>query len=328
MTHPYYLPSGRVPRSGIFIVAGIGSAAVPLALIYAWLISDLVIVLRPFVLWGVSAGLGALARAAAACGKVRDPRWMGRAGLGIGLLAWYIQWAAWIVKGGLDELPPDDEYLAYSAIDSIARLCADPATMFYWARNIVLSKTSIFVQCGLLIAWLIEFCACVLPPMFAGRRRANAPFCENGNQWAKEMLVQADFEWIADPQSVRRELETDPTRFTSKLVRCTADPVGHHSRLTLYRCPGPESFITIHNYEPMASEAAPVPPEMKNMMDASSDNVACFGEVEERIVALLRVPLLDPEAFLREWTDTVHVPDATQTQLKGKNENRPIPPFC
>ena len=61
-----------------------------------------------------------------------------------------------------------------------------------------------------------------------------------------------------------------------------------------------ESFITIRHLEETSLESVPLPPEAINAMVAGSPNAECFWE--QPLVELLRVPLPDPDALLRDWS--------------------------
>jgi len=90
----YYQPSLQVPLSGKLAVAVAVAAIVtlPSACAYAWAsgVSDPMVSVLLAV--AMACWLALLAGLAAHLGKVRHPVWMGRAGAGLGLLAWCVQW--------------------------------------------------------------------------------------------------------------------------------------------------------------------------------------------------------------------------------------------
>ncbi|MBD8528392.1 MULTISPECIES: hypothetical protein [unclassified Massilia] len=305
MTISTYHPSGRIPRQSFRALGIAGLAAAGSAVAYAWLMayarpavgSETGYLLTLFALLGVGISMYTFAHRAATVGKVRNPVWMGRAGAVLGLLAWYVQWAAYIVMDGIRF---SGDALGFSALEFIARLCLRPGAMFDWAFTIPLIDKSMFTQCGLVFCWLVEFCVYIVPPMLAGRGRAAMPFCEAGNQWAREIEVETDFEPFADLEAVRRLIEAEPGRFAAMLVPRKEDAVGSHTRVTLYVCAGPESFITISHCEQKAVENIPLPPEVVGAMAAGASDVECYWE--QPIVERLRVPLPDPNALLRRWS--------------------------
>jgi len=313
MTASTYHPSGRVPRAGLHSLGMAGLAVVGSALVYAWLMAyarpavgaDAGLLLTLFALLGVGISMYVFAHHAATAGKIRNPAWMGRAGAVLGLLAWYVQWAAYIV---MDGIRASGDGLGFPALEFIARLCLRPSAMFDWAFTSPLIDKSVFTQCGLVLCWLVEFCVHVVPPMLAGRKCAGMPFCEASVQWAQVVEVENDFEPFADPEAAQRLLETEPGRFAAMLVPRAEDAAGSHTRVTLYVCGGPESFITISHCEQKAVENMPLPPEVVGAMAAGASEVECYWE--QPIVELLRVPLPDSAALLRRWSG------ASETEAK------------
>lgn len=90
----YYQPSLQVPSSGKLAVVVAAVVALPSAWAYAWA-SGAAGPMVSVILAGAMAGwLALLAGLAAHLGKIRHPVWMGRAGAGLGLLAWCVQWWA------------------------------------------------------------------------------------------------------------------------------------------------------------------------------------------------------------------------------------------
>lgn len=305
MTAPTYQPSGRIPRAGLHALGVAALAAAGSALVYAWLMAyvrpavgpDTGYLLTLFALLGVGISMYIFAYRAATAGKIRNPAWMGRAGAALGLLAWYVQWAAYIV---MDGMRASGDGLGFPALEFVARLCLRPGAMFDWAFTIPLIDTSVFTQFGLVFCWLLEFCVYVVPPMLAGRKRAGMPFCEAGKQWAKEIEVEIDFEPFADPEAAQRLLEAEPGRFASMLVPRAHAAVGSHTRVTLYLWAGPESFITIAHLERKPVETVPMPPEVVGAMAAGAPDAECY--TAQTIVERLRVPLPDADALLSRWS--------------------------
>ena len=305
MTPLTYRPSGGIPRERLHALGVAALAVAGSALVYAWLMAyarpavgpDTGYLLTLFALLGVGISMYMFAYRAATAGKIRHPAWMGRAGAALGLLAWYVQWAAYIVMNGMRA---SGDGPGFPALEFIARLCLRPGAMFDWAFTIPLIDKSVFTQFGLVFCWLIEFCVYVVPPILAGRKRAGMPFCEAGNRWAKEIEVETEFEPFADREATQRLLEAELGRFASMLVPRAQDAVGSHTRVTLYICTGPESFITIAHLEQKPVEPVPLSPDVVGVMAAGAPDAQCY--TEHPIVERLRVPLPDPDALLRRWS--------------------------
>lgn len=152
--------------------------------------------------------------------------------------------------------------------------------------------------------------------MLAGRHRASAPFCETTGRWAQEVEVPVQFELIAEPEVVRHRLQSGPEHILAVLVPRAEGAAGSFAALTLYRCPGVHSFITIKNFIEMAPETVPLPAEVRNLMVAMPDKVECFAEAEEPVVELLRLSIPDPDALLRLWANAA---DSLSTDTKASH---------
>lgn len=307
MTSSYYRPSGRIPRAGLVTVAAAGLAAACVGVIYAWLLvnaasfgMDLKAICFLFSLVLTWLWLTGLARLTAARGMIRNPAWMKRAGAAIGLLAWYVQWSAWVV---LNRVQARGGEVDVTVIETVVRLCLRPDELFISAFLIPLMAASVALKFSLVVCWMVEFCIYLFPPMMSGRERAAMPFCEASGQWAPKIELAPDFEPVADPETAQRLLEADPGRLLAMLAPRTADPIGTHMRVTIHRCTGPESFVTVTHYTETALEAVPLPREVVGVMAAAEPKAECFWE--HPIVELLRIPAPDADALLRHWAGDV-----------------------
>lgn len=249
---PYYHPSLQVPLSGKLAVAIAAIATLPSAWAYAWASSVCGPVANVILAVAMARWLALLARFAVKYGKVRHPVWMGRAGVGLGLLAWCVQWLA-------------SDSTAAHGFTVLARLA----------------------ECLLF----------VLPPRFSGASRASLPFCDEVQEWAKEIHVPVQFAFIDNEEATRRRLESDPASFLD-IIGPPIDPESSRfSELTFHRCGGKSAFVTIANYAEIAPDKAPLPRGMVNG-DARS-----FAQVGEPVVELLRIPVADPDMMLQRWEE-------------------------
>ena len=86
MSSPYYVPSGRLPAQAIVSTAACALLVVIPAWLYAWLTIHSPLVLLNWFAMGVFAlVMGVAARQVARQAKARNPMWMGRLGLAIGV---------------------------------------------------------------------------------------------------------------------------------------------------------------------------------------------------------------------------------------------------
>lgn len=297
MTTPYFQPSLHVPTAGKYVVVVSLAATTPAAWLYAWATAPGPSGVNLLYALGLSLWLALVAHCVAAFGKIRHPQWMGLAGALIGVAAWYIHWAAWIAVSGQAVSVPQDA--ASSTLATAAYLCLRPDLVLGAAAAIAGSAAGVLGAAALVVVWLVELCAFALPPALAGARRASAPFCEQTGSWAKEVHVPVDFHYIQDPEAVRRRLERDPGALTSVLVPC-ADDMPLIASVTIHRCRGDESFVTICNFGVMAPSEVPVR-EIGKLSEAMPDKVQCYGQVDEPVVELLRFPAADVDALIRQW---------------------------
>ena len=239
MSAAYYTPSGRLPAQAVVLsAAGALLVAVP-AWLYAWLTSH-----SPFVLldWcamiAFAVAMGWAAERAARRGKARNPVWMGRLGLAIGVAGWYAHWAAW---------------LAIAGAGSFSSLLADPQAMWRYAMFLADSEVrhiaGMRIESSVLVAgWIVEFILLTILPRSLARGAAEAPFCELTTTWAMPFALPRKFAWIDEPQVVVHRLESAPGQLFSILDACREEDPARYSTVTLYRGGG-DPFISIDNVE-------------------------------------------------------------------------------
>lgn len=296
MSTPYFQASLKVPSEGRYVLVAAALANLPAAWLYAWATAPSPSLLDPLYTIGFGLWLALVARGAAMLGKVRHPQWMWRAGAGLGVLAWYVEWAAWLAMSGQPE--PALQGGASTASAAIY-LCVRPDLMVAAAAGLAANASSVPAGAAMIVVWLVELCACILPPALAGAGRARAPFCEQSMSWAKEVHVPLHFRFIDDPETVRRRLERDPRELYAVLVPCSDDEP-QFADVTIHRCRGNESFITIANFGTMAPEQVLIP-EIRNLSAAMPDEVQCFAQIDKPIVELLRFPVQDVDALIQRW---------------------------
>jgi hypothetical protein len=290
MRGAYFAPSLRVAPRAMVVFAAALALTLPAAWLYAWATAPTPSMPNPLYTLGLSVWLALAASRVAALGKVRNPRWMGCAGAALGLAAWYVQWAAW----------------SACLVQPDALLSALTAAYMWLRPDVVLAAPALIVANGpsvpggaaRIVVWLVELGACVIPPALAGAARARKPFCEQTGSWAEEVHVPLQFHFIDDPEGVRRRLERDPGAVLSLLVP-HADEAPLFSDVTIHRCRGNESFITICNFGAMRPEDVPLP-EIANAA-ALADEVRHYAQIDEPVVELLRFPVDDVDALVQRW---------------------------
>lgn len=285
----YYRPSLRFPFAGVRAVVLAGMAAMLSAWCYALATTAFAAAVNPFVTAAMALWLSMLMRWAAAKGKVRHPVRMGRAAAAVGLLAWYVQWVAWIILG--------ERFLrtGASSLGAALDLFLRPDLVASVALDILREKQSTFGRAVSILLWTIELLAFVLPPKSSAAERARMPFCEDTQEWATEIRVPSRFAFIEEPEAFKRRLEADPAALADILGPVIEPDTPRFAELTFYRCGGSASFVTIGNFVEMAAKDAPLPREAK------LGNAEHFAQVDEPVVELLRFPIREPDLVLERW---------------------------
>lgn len=287
MTSAYYIPSGRVPAAAVPIAFACALAALPVSWAYAWLTLHAPAIFDLFIALVFSLGIGLLVRYAALKGKVRSVRWMGRAGLLIGLFAWYCQWAAWAALRLHDPAVADG---SQDLIPLFARFSMSPwllASVASEAAQVGTFLVGDWQVSGVLLGavWCVELLIYLVFPYQAGRRRAALPFCEAAGKWAEKIPVPIRFTLIERPDQFRNMAEASPDRLVAALAPCReSDPLSF-SRLVLYACEGAHHFISLDNVVVTQGEKG----------DTKT--------TEEPVLEFLRLPYIVPDELLRRLAD-------------------------
>lgn len=245
LNNPYYVPSGRIPIAVIPISILGALAALASAWGYAWMTWQGPLLGDCLVALVFSAMLGFAVIYIAKKAKVRSPKWMGRIGILIGLLAWYAQWAAYLCMTA--DLPGKGVYAVFLA------LLADPLAM----AELILALThtgaydafGLSLPSGLIIAtWVAELGTLVLFPYLFGRNAATEPFCERSNSWMKEVTLPCKFSHVNASADLVQLLETRPDHLFSVLEPCQDEQQPNYAIVKLHH--GQEDvFVSISNVE-------------------------------------------------------------------------------
>jgi hypothetical protein len=302
MTSPYYRPSGRVPPMAIPIALLCSTAVLPTAFAYAWLTLHAPFVFNFFIAFGFSALIGVVVKYVATLGKVRDARWMSRAGTATALAAWYCQWAAWTAITLQNRAAHP---VGASVIETFADIATHPWSMISFAIDI--SETGTIdiggwrISGGVLFAvWLLELWMHLIVPPLMGRMRADDPFCEVSDTWAKKIAVPRRFAFIDSPAVVIELLETDPQQVISVLAPWTDESL-NYSEVVIYGGRGAESYVSITNVV------------VTSPRDGSKKSA-------QPVVEFLRFPDMGADDLLRDLTE----PRPSHAD-NGNSDERPTP---
>lgn len=281
MSSPYYAPSGRLPAQAIVSTAACALLVVIPAWLYAWLtIHSPLVLLNWFAMGVFAAVMGVAARQVARQAKARNPMWMGRLGLAIGVAGWYAHWAAW---------------LAIADAGGFASLLAAPQDMWRFgmllAENEVRHVAGMRIEGSALVAgWIVEFILLTTLPRSLARGAAEEPFCELGDCWATPFELPRRFAWIEEPHVVVHRLETAPGELFSILGASVEADAARYSAVTLYRTGG-DPFVSIDN--------------VQVERDARKEKKST-----RPVIAYLRLPGMDAERIMEECS----APTATATE--------------
>jgi hypothetical protein len=280
----YYVPSGRLPPRAVTLTLRCAVAVVPVAWLYAWLTIRLPLVLNLGAVLAFALAMGLATRYAARCGQARNPVWMGRLGLALGLVGWYAQAAAWIAILETDGAPGAS--MARHLAD-FAAVLADPTHVLHVGLDAieagVYSIAGMRVRGAALAAiWLAEFALLAGVPYALGRMTAAEPFCEKTGGWMPETELPRKFAHIDHPATAIALLADEPEQFFRLLQPCGQDDPARYAVLIVYRGSG-DPFVSIKNVVVRVDK------------DKDKDK---RRESRELVIDYLRLPGIDPEAVM------------------------------
>ncbi|MDY0963262.1 hypothetical protein [Massilia sp. CFBP9026] len=271
MSSPYYVPSGRLPARAIVSTAACALLVMIPAWLYAWLtIHSPLVLLDWFAMCVFAVVMGVAARQVARQAKARNPVWVGRLGLAIGVAGWYAHWAAW---------------LAIADAGSFASLLAAPHDMWRFgmllAENEVRHVAGMRIEGSALVAgWIVEFILLTTLPRSLARGAAEEPFCELSGDWATPFELPRRFAWIEEPHVAVHRLETAPGELFSILGAGVEADAARYSAVTLFRTEG-DPFVSIDN--------------VQVERDAKKEK-----KTTRPVIAYLRLPGMDAERIIDE----------------------------
>lgn len=292
MTSAYYIPSGRVPAAAFPIALAVAFAALPASWAYAWLMLNAPAIFDPFIAVVFSLGIGLLVRYAAAKAKVRSVRWMGRAGLLIGLFAWYCQWAAWSALLLHDPALPEGSAALLPLFAELIMSPASLASVMSEAAKVGTFSVGDWRVSGVLLGalWCVELFIHLVFPYQAGQRRAALPFCETAGKWAVKIPVPIRFALIEQPEVLTGMVEARPDQLIAALAPCYESDPSSYSRLVLYACEGAHHYVSLDN------------------VVVARDEKGDTRITDESVLEFLRLPYVAPDELMRRLADLAPAP--------------------
>jgi hypothetical protein len=255
--------------------------ALPAAWVYAYIRIHAPLPVHFFFAFLFAIWLGISTKYIATHGKVRNSKWIGKLGLLIGLMGWYVQWVAYSAiilqdsRLSSGSLIVNFTHMAanptYPAAVAAARLHAGAGEIAGWHIG----------GWAFVISWLIELCTLLGVPYLLGRARASEPFCERSGTWAKPVELPGKFAFIDPAESVLQKLNSDPEHLFAVLKPLSDSGPLNYSKVTLYRCScGCDPFISVSNTKVSLTNQKP-------------------NETSLPFVNFLRLPGADPEAVIQ-----------------------------
>jgi hypothetical protein len=289
---PCYEPSGKVPRSAFLVAPLFGLAVVPGAVFYACVTMRApafvnMIALALFACW-----IGVVNDWVARAARVRNRAWMGRCGVALALFGWYCQWVAWIAvalqrqHGG-------------ALLRHVGRLLADPHALLAAVNHVAQHDAWGFGTMPMVAVWLAEACLLLHVAPLLGQARTSQPFCEASGSWAQKVAVPADFACVADPAAAARLLAQAPHQLLCVLAPLSGPPGAEHTAVTLYRCRGGDTYVTLCNRTVRSGQ------EGKHQF------------IEEAWLTCLRVPGIDADTLLAQLEAHAEAPRAAMEDGAG-----------
>ena len=268
MTSHYYAPSGRVGPLALPIAILSVAVLPPAAYAYAWLTLQMSSVCNMFISIGFSFLIGWVVESVAVLGKVRNARWIGQAGCGLALAAWYFQWAAWTTLA-FDHRAVHP--LSSPVIEHFLFMMTHPAAIISAAIAAsavhVIEDDSMTIRGGWLAAvWLVEFGVHLVVPPVRGQMRIGEPFCERSNSWAKKIKCRARFPFVWAASSISNLLELHPQQVTVIFGLPSSD-TRNYSEVYVYRVKSERSYISIINHTITTSGGATPVNESKIVLE-------------------------------------------------------------
>jgi hypothetical protein len=304
MTSPYYRPSGRVPASALPIIVVYALATLPAAWVYAWLMIHLPPVINLFFTMCFSIWLGFMVQQAGARAKVRNPEWLARFGFTIGLAGWYFHWAAWVAMTARMHA---DRPEAFPLIGSFVGMVLHPSALVDAAIDI--AHVGTWSLRGeringfmLVMFWLGELGILLCLIRHFGRMQGEKPFCEASNAWAEKVDVPRKFAFIDEPHAALSFVEHHPHDVISVLAPWSESVSLSYAKVTIYRCRGADSYLSISNITAAMGKEK-------------------IKESETPIVEHLRLPGIDPDDLMRQLMEAIPRP----VEVESKTGEVPVP---
>jgi hypothetical protein len=248
MSYPIYQASGAVPLRTLPLAAACVAMTIPAAALYAWLSLRLPAVITLFASFAFAFVLAGAVKRLCAAGKVRNPRWIGKFAILLGLCGWYFQWAAWLVFGA------SDGPSGLAAFGGAIQMALHPTQVAGHLLEIASLSAGLgrYVMVG---AWIGELWVLLFFPHYVGKMRAEAVFDEAAGEWAQYVELPNRFKLVDQPILLCR-FDAPEASLAKLLVPEPDEGSTHYSRLRMYRLRGSDPLVSIVTVEIKGEDGA------------------------------------------------------------------------
>lgn len=265
----YYQPSGRFsPVSFVYLALLCLLAAPVLGLVYSYAIWYIPIIYVNFLIaagFGIAIGMG-INYAVVGVGKVRNAGIAALFGVIAGVVALYFHWAIWLdlVLNAGESYGTSRIGITVSNISILESLslALDPAAMIELIGAVNEVGTWGFKSVPvsglfLTVIWVVEALIILGIPVFMAFGRAQKPFCEISNSWAREKELPA-LEFISNEAALKAALEQGDFSFLTVIKRAEAADKEKHSLFTLYYSDAKQYYLSVTNKTPEVNDKGEV----------------------------------------------------------------------
>lgn len=240
----YYEESGKIHPLR-FVIASVLSIGVAIVLGYVYTLAIVyipIIYLNFIATLFFGAALGAMYRILIWLSHSRNKRANLLLAVGIGLLANYFQWTAFIVWAFSDGFPDFQLYLI-----NITWLVTDGDLFGTIAEINKVGMWSVFgatvTGFGLTAIWIVEALIIAAGPVIISFQIKTAPYSENRSRWYVKYTLFNDFESIPATTKLIEELKENPIAVIEGLGNGAAN---RHTKIHVFKLKGEEDqYLTI-----------------------------------------------------------------------------------
>ncbi|GAB2893731.1 hypothetical protein GCM10027046_23430 [Uliginosibacterium flavum] len=243
----YYQPSGKLPLKTLPAVLLAAACSIPFGWLYAWLIWHIPLVYINFLITlGFGGIMAVLMMTALDHGHCRNRWFASLAGLGVGIVGGYAQWAAWLGFVLADSGTAPGWLYFLSHPEEVWALAWQVNETGVWSlRNSSEAVSGVWLD----IVWGIEAVILLGLPLLGARVQVSKPFSEHAGSWFEKTELSSKYTWVGDSQAFVSQLESTPALLREMLQHATED-ASQYALASVYQCPGDaHAYFNLENVE-------------------------------------------------------------------------------